>query len=139
MNMTVFSLLAVSFIMNVAAVLFVICALILILVILVQKGKGGGLSGAISGGAVGGILGTQTKGPMTWITIFLACIFLVLAVVMAKFYKPTVTEPGSEQPAPLQQQVPVQPAPPQGSALPIDVGELDSDAGDQSPETDLPK
>ena len=70
MNMTVFPLLAVSFIMNVVAVLFVTCAVILVLVILIQKGKGGGLSGAISGGAVGGILGTQTKGPMTWITIF---------------------------------------------------------------------
>ena len=138
MNMTVFPLLAVSFIMNVAAALFIICAVILVLVILVQKGKGGGLSGAISGGAVGGILGTQTKGPMTWITIFLACVFLMLAVFMAKFYKPAVSEAGSEQPVPLQQQMPVQPVPPQGSALPFDVGELGTDAGDQSPETDLP-
>ena len=137
MNMIVFPLLAVSFIMNVAAALFVICAVILVLVILVQKGKGGGLSGAISGGAVGGILGTQTKGPMTWITIFLACVFLMLAVIMAKFYKPTVSESGSEPP-PLQQQMPVQPVPPQGSSLPPGIGELGPDAGDQSPETDLP-
>ena len=138
MNMTVFPLLAVSFIMNVVAVLFVTCAVILVLVILIQKGKGGGLSGAISGGAVGGILGTQTKGPMTWITIFLACVFLMLAIVMAKFYKPTVSESGPEQPVPLQQQMPVQSVPPQDSVLPLDVGELGPDAGDQSQETDLP-
>ena len=68
----------------------------------------------------------------------LACVFLMLAIVMAKFYKPTVSESGPEHPVPLQQQMPVQPVPPQGSALPLDVGELGPDAGDQSQETDLP-
>jgi len=44
--MTVFPLLAVSFIMNVIAVIFLICAVVLILIVLIQKGKGGGLGSA---------------------------------------------------------------------------------------------
>ena len=97
MNMTVFPFLAVGFVMNVVAVLFIICAIVLILVVLIQKGKGGGLSGALGGGAVSGILGSQTKGPLTWITIGLVGLFLTLAVVMAKFYRPSVSDFGPEQ------------------------------------------
>lgn len=93
----VFPLLAVGFVMNVVAALFVICAVVLILVILVQKGKGGGLSGAFGGGAMSGILGSAAKGPLTWITIGLVGLFLTLAVVMARFYRPTVSEFGPEQ------------------------------------------
>ena len=92
MNMTVFSFLAVSFFMNVIAAFFLICAVVLILVILIQKGKGGGLSGALAGGAMSGILGSKSKEPLTWFTIVLVAVFLTLAVVMAKFYKPSVSD-----------------------------------------------
>ena len=47
--MTAFPLLAVSFIMNIVAVLFVLSCIALILIILIQKGRGGGLSGAFGG------------------------------------------------------------------------------------------
>jgi preprotein translocase subunit SecG len=87
--MTVFPLLAVGFIMKVVMVLYVICALSLILIILVQKGKGGGLSGAFGGGMASGILGSKTGDFLTWITIVLVGVFLMMAVVMAKFYKPS--------------------------------------------------
>ena len=83
--------LAVSFVMNLVGILFVICAVVLILVILVQKGRGGGLSSAFGGGASGGILGTKTGDFLTWVTIGLVATFLLLAIVMAKFYKPSVT------------------------------------------------
>ena len=95
--MAVFQLLAVGFIMKVIAVLFVICALTLILVVLIQKGKGGGLSGALAGGMASGILGSKTGDFLTWFTIVLAGLFLTLAIVMAKFYKPTISEFGPEQ------------------------------------------
>lgn len=55
--MTVFPLLAVSFIMKVVAVLFLICAVSLILIILIQKGRGGGLGAAFGGGLASGLLG----------------------------------------------------------------------------------
>ena len=75
--------------MKVVAVLFVICALALILIILVQKGKGGGLSGAFGGGMASGILGSKTGDFLTWVTIVLVGVFLTLAVVMARYYRPS--------------------------------------------------
>lgn len=95
--MIVFPLLAVSFIMKVAAILFVLCAVLLILIILIQKGKGGGLSAAFGSGLASGILGSKTGDFLTWVTIVLVGIFLSLALVMAKFYRPTISEFGTEQ------------------------------------------
>lgn len=109
--MAVFQMLAVSFIMNVIAVIFLVCAVVLILIILIQKGKGGGLSGALAGGAVSGLLGSKTKEPLTWITIAIVGVFLTLAVVMAKYYKPVISgfETGQVQQAPVRQELPRSP------------------------------
>ncbi len=101
--MTAYGLLAVSFIMNVVAVLFVLCCIALVLIVLIQKGKGGGLSGAF-GGMSSGILGSKTGDFLTWVTIILAGVFLGLAVIMAKFYKEEVSDYGTGQSA--QQQAP---------------------------------
>jgi len=101
--MAAFPLLAASFIMKAVAVIFVICSVVLVLVILIQKGRGGGLSSAFGGGMASGILGSKTGDFLTWVTIILVGIFLSLAVVMAKYYKPTVSEFGQDQPAPQQQ------------------------------------
>ncbi|MCJ7777168.1 MAG: preprotein translocase subunit SecG, partial [Sedimentisphaerales bacterium] len=67
--MTLNPLLAAGLIMSVIAGLFLLCAVVLILVILIQKGKGGGLSGAFAGGMASGILGSKTGDVLTWITI----------------------------------------------------------------------
>jgi preprotein translocase subunit SecG len=96
-NMIISPFLAVSFIMKVVAVLFVISSVILILIILVQKGRGGGLSAAFGGAMAGGLLGSKTGDFLTWVTIVLVAMFLSLAVVMAKFYRPTVSEFGTER------------------------------------------
>jgi preprotein translocase subunit SecG len=113
--MVVFPLLAVSFIMKIVAALFIISAMALILVILVQKGKGGGLSSAFGGGMASGLLGSKTGDFLTWVTISLVGAFLLLAVVMAKFYKPTVGDYGAK--TATRQEQPQQPAQP----LPGDV------------------
>jgi preprotein translocase subunit SecG len=102
--MTAFGLLAVSFIMNVVAVLFVLCCIALVLIVLIQKGKGGGLSGAFGGAMASGILGSKTGDFLTWVTIVLAGVFLFLAVIMAKFYREEVSDYGISQP--VQQQMP---------------------------------
>jgi len=101
--MTVFPILAVSFIMNVVAVLFVICCVSLVLIILIQKGRGGGLSGAFGGAMAGGVLGSKTGDFLTWVTIGLVGLFLTLAVVMAKFYKPSPVGDYDESPQTQQQ------------------------------------
>ncbi len=80
--------LAVGIIMKFVAFLFALNCIALILIILVQKGKGGGLSSAFGGGMSGGVLGSKTGDFLTWVTISLVAVFLLLAVVMAKFYKP---------------------------------------------------
>ena len=84
-------ILAIGFIMHVVAVLFIICAFVLIFVILLQKGRGGGLGAALGGGATG-LLGTKTGDFLTWVTIVMVSVFLFMAVLMAKYYKPTVSE-----------------------------------------------
>jgi preprotein translocase subunit SecG len=110
--MTVFPLLEMGFVLKVVAVLFVVCCVALILIILIQKGRGGGLSAAFGGGMAGGILGSKTGDFLTWVTIVLVGIFLTLAVVMARFYKPSDSGYGADQP--VQQQPltsPEQPSP----------------------------
>jgi preprotein translocase subunit SecG len=104
--MTIFPMLAVSFIMNVVAVLFVLCCITLILIILIQKGRGGGLSAAFGGAMASGILGSKTGDFLTWVTIVLVGVFLTLAVVMAKFYKPAPA--GDYDVTPQAQQQPLQ-------------------------------
>ena len=108
--MIISPLLAVSLIMKVVAVLFVLCSIILILVILIQKGRGGGLNAALGGAMASGILGSKTGDFLTWVTIALVGIFLVVAVLMAKFYKPTVSEFGIRQTN--QQKLPAESPPP---------------------------
>ena len=95
--MGAFSLLAVGFVMKVVAVLFCMSAVILVLAVLIQKGRGGGLSGAFGGGGMAsGILGSKTGDFLTWVTVALVGLFLMLALVMAKFYKSGPSDYGGE-------------------------------------------
>jgi len=101
--MIVFPFLAVSFFMKAVAVFFSFSAVVLILVVLIQKGRGGGLSGALGGGMASGILGSKTGDFLTWVTVGLVSLFLILAVLMAKFYKPYDMERPREA-VPVEQQ-----------------------------------
>ena len=131
--MIVFPLLAVSFIMKVVAVLFLICAVALILIILIQKGRGGGLGAAFGGGLASGLLGSKTGDFLTWITIVLVGIFLVLAVVMAKFYKPTISDFGAGVP----QRTALPPAQPESSGLPSPIDDIRGETSDTSADANL--
>lgn len=96
---------ATGFFMDLLAVLFVISCIILILIILVQKGKGGGLSSAFGGGMASGILGSKTGDFLTWVTIVFVGIMLTLSVVLVKYWKPGPTEvPGASGTTSTQQQ-----------------------------------
>jgi len=122
-----FGILAVSFIMKIVAVIFLISCVALILVILVQKGRGGGLSTALAGGVASGLLGSKIGDFLTWVTIVIVGIFLVVAVFMTKYYKPSVSEFGTVEPARQEQPTsPVteggQPVPPSGQGAPISGG-----------------
>ncbi len=90
--------------MGFIAVLWVLVSIVLILVILVQKGRGGGLSAAFGGGMGGGLLGSKTGDFLTWVTIVLVAVFLTLAVLMARFYKPSPSTDFDAAPPPETQQ-----------------------------------
>lgn len=82
-------------------VLFVIICILLILVILLQKGRGGGI-GAAFGGASNSAFGTKTGDVLTWVTIVLTSVFLLLAVFTTMAYRPKTAQllPPSFSPAP---------------------------------------
>ena len=105
--------------MKMVAVLFVLVSVVLILVILIQKGRGGGLTAAFGGGMGGGLLGSKTGDFLTWVTIVLVAVFLTLAVLMGRSYRPkwghlgAADAPQTQQPAAQPQQPAVDtPAPP---------------------------
>jgi preprotein translocase subunit SecG len=107
--MTGLPLLAAVFIMKVIAGIFVLCAVALVLIVLIQKGKGGGLGGVFGGGLASGILGSKTGDFLTWVTVSLAGLFLLIACVMAKYYKPTISDfggPATRQELPENSQQP---------------------------------
>jgi preprotein translocase subunit SecG len=110
--------LALSVLGNLVVGLFVLVCLALMLIVLLQKGRGGGMAAAFGGSGASSLLGTKTGDFLTWVTICLVALFLVLAVLMGKFMRPTgVATPtlgtagtstqtptaGSEQAAPVQE------------------------------------
>ena len=113
--MTVLPVLAVGILMNLVAILFILISVVLILLVLIQKGRGGGLSAAFGGGMASGLLGSKTGDFLTWATITVVSVFLVLAVLLARFYKPGITEYSGRQPSaqptqPVQKGTPAQPS-----------------------------
>jgi preprotein translocase subunit SecG len=74
----------------VLATLFIIICVLLILVVLLQKGRGGGLGAALGGGA-GSAFGTRTGDVFTWVTIVLTGLFLLLAIGTTLTFRPEKT------------------------------------------------
>jgi preprotein translocase subunit SecG len=103
--MMIFTLAKVSPLMSFIGIVWSVIAVALIFIILIQKGKGGGLAAAFGGAGGGGLLGTKTGDFLTWVTISLVIFFLLLTVVMVKFYKDTGSE-GLEGAAPTEQTMP---------------------------------
>lgn len=62
-----------------ALALFLVC-LLLMGIVLIQKGRGGGLTAAFGGGGGGGAFGAKTGDVFTGITVVLAFVYLLLTV-----------------------------------------------------------
>ena len=90
--MTAFSLLAVGLGTTVLAVLFAVVCLLLMLFVLAQKPKGGGLSGAFGGGGGSGseaaFLGAKAGDFLTLSTSGLFVVFLSLAIALVFATRP---------------------------------------------------
>ena len=63
-------------------ILFIIVCLFLILLVLIQKGRGGGLASAFGGAGGNTAFGSKTGDVLTWATSIVFGIFLVLAIVL---------------------------------------------------------
>jgi preprotein translocase subunit SecG len=61
-------------------VLFLLVCVFLILLVLIQKGRGGGLAGAFGGAGGNTAFGSKTGDVLTWATSILFGVFLLLAV-----------------------------------------------------------
>jgi preprotein translocase subunit SecG len=88
-----------SFFMKFLMVLFILIAVLLILIVLIQKGKGGGLGTMFGGMGASSLLGSKTGDVLTWITIALVSLFLVLGVLLDKFLKTQFHQMPSARPA----------------------------------------
>ncbi|RMF84673.1 MAG: preprotein translocase subunit SecG, partial [Planctomycetota bacterium] len=107
---------------NVLATLFGFLAIFLMMVILLQRGKGVGLAGAFGGAGGQTAFGSKTGDVLTWATVVIAFLFLVFAVGLnylfapisgglggpAPVVAPATTPPVTQTPAPA---TPAQPAP----------------------------
>lgn len=66
-----------------AITLFILVSFILILIVLIQKGRGGGLVGAFGGGGGGNTaFGAKTGDVLTWATSIIFGVFLLLAILL---------------------------------------------------------
>src|SRR3954464_5216883 len=62
--------------------LFAFVAIVLILLVLIQKGRGGGLSSAFGGAGGNTAFGSKTGDVLTWATSIVFGVFLLLAVAL---------------------------------------------------------
>ncbi len=73
-------MLALSFTGTILAIAIIATSLLLIGLVLLQKNRGSGLSGAFGGVGGHSAFGTKTGDVLTWITVGLAALFLVLNI-----------------------------------------------------------
>ncbi|MCG3178392.1 MAG: hypothetical protein BIFFINMI_00719 [Phycisphaerae bacterium] len=66
--------------------LFILICLLLMGIILLQKGRGGGLSSAFGGAMGSSPFGTKTGDVFTWITVVLAGLYLFFAIILNLVY-----------------------------------------------------
>jgi preprotein translocase subunit SecG len=71
-----------NFIFYTSLTLYIVMCVFLILLVLIQKGRGGGLSSAFGGSGGNTAFGTKTGDVLTWATSIVFGIFLLLAVFL---------------------------------------------------------
>jgi len=75
----------VNFLFYLTITLFIIVCLFMILLILIQKGRGGGLASAFGGAGGNTAFGSKTGDVLTWATSVVFGVFLLLAVALNLF------------------------------------------------------
>jgi preprotein translocase subunit SecG len=88
-------------------VVLLLVGLFLILLVLIQKGKGGGLAGAFGGSGGSSAFGSRAGDTFTRITIYVAAVWILLIMILIKIVQPTTplqAPPGQVQPVPTDQE-----------------------------------
>jgi preprotein translocase subunit SecG len=70
-------------------IVVLILSIFLILLILIQRGKGGGLIGALGGSGGSSPFGSRAGDQFTRITIYVALVWLLLIMIMVRVYQNT--------------------------------------------------
>jgi len=86
-------ILASALIRGIITFLFVAICVLLITVILLQKGRGGGLAGAFGGAGGYSAFGAKTGDVFTWVTIALTAAFVLVAICGVFVFKPEMALP----------------------------------------------
>ena len=100
---------AISFWKQFMAVVFIIVSVLLVILVLIQKGRGGGLASAFGGAGGQSAFGSKTGDTFTKITIGFVAVFLVLAVVVSKYYKSESTIQEATTESSFQSEAPLTP------------------------------
>jgi preprotein translocase subunit SecG len=86
-------------------IVLLLVGMFLILLVLIQKGKGGGLAGAFGGSGGSSAFGSRAGDTFTRITIYVAAVWVLLIMIMIKIVQPTT--PLQAQPEQVMPVVPV--------------------------------
>lgn len=116
------------------ATLFILICLLLIGIVLLQKGRGGGLAGAFGGAGGHSAFGSRTGDMFTWVTVILVGAFLLLGVAAVKYFRP---DDVAQQ---VEEQTPALPGMPGGEIAPPLVenpaGATDTDESATQPQSE---
>ncbi|MBA2431310.1 MAG: preprotein translocase subunit SecG [Chthoniobacterales bacterium] len=80
-----------SIMLNIVLVIYLLVALLMVFVILMQRPKSEGLGAAFGGGMTDNLFGAQTTNVLTKITAWLAGLFFVLTFVLSLLYASRTT------------------------------------------------
>lgn len=89
-----------SFFLYLSIVLFAAVCVFLILLVLIQKGRGGGLASAFGGAGGNTAFGSKTGDVLTWATSIVFGVFLLLAIVLNLLANTTATRRSAKAPLP---------------------------------------
>jgi preprotein translocase subunit SecG len=96
--------------------LYIFICIFLILLVLIQKGRGGGLSSAFGGAGGNTAFGTKTGDVLTWATSVVFAIFVFLAVALNWASEYQINHPAGTTPAAITTSVPSTPTTPSNPA-----------------------
>lgn len=86
-------LLAATFVTGLLNLAILLLGLFLILIVLIQRGKGGGLSGALGGMGGSSAFGSRAGDKFTRFTIITAAIWIFLIMIEIRFVQPPRVTP----------------------------------------------